>query len=231
MATTSSMTSNLSAITQYDPAASKTAANNALGSTKDMTQNFLKMLTAQLQNQDPMEPTGMGEMTTTLAQLNVVDGINNMSTTLQSLLSQIQSSDFMSQSAVVGKYALSSGNAIQFDGQNYVTLAAELPEAVNSLKASITDANGQVVKSLDLGSSVAGLKEFVWAGLDDAGNALAAGNYTLSLTAANAAGTDVTPTAYVSSMVSSVGRNGSDVALNLIDGRTLAPADVVRWVV
>lgn len=231
MATTSGITSNLGAITQYDPAASKTSASSTSNSTKDMTQNFLKMLTAQLQNQDPMEPTGMGEMTTTMAQLNVVDGINNMSTTLKSLLTQIQSSDFMSQSAVVGKYALSAGDAIQFDGQNYVSMAAEVPEAVSAFTATIADANGQIVKTLDLGASAAGLKEFVWAGLDDAGNPLAAGNYTLSLTAANASGTDVTPTAYVSSMVSSVGRNGTDVALNLIDGRTLAPADVVRWVV
>lgn len=231
MATTSGITSNLGAITQYDPAASKTNASSTSNSTKDMTQNFLKMLTSQLQNQDPMNPASSSEMTSTLAQLNVVDGINGMSSTLKSLLSQIQSSDFMSQSAVVGKYALAPSDMVQFDGQNYVSMGAKVTEAAASLKATITDSNGQVVRSLDLGSVAAGLKQLNWSGTDDSGNTLPAGTYTVSFSGVNAAGTALNPTAYVASMVSSVDRNGSDVALNLMDGRTLAPTDVASWVV
>ena len=225
-----SISSNLSSITQYDPTASKSTSNST-SSTKDMTQNFLKMLTSQLQNQDPMNPTSSSEMTSTLAQLNVVDGINGMSTTLKSLLSQIQFSDFMSQSAVTGKYALAPSQNIQFDGQNYVSLGAQLSEDASDLKAIITDANNQVVRTLDLGSVAAGLKQLNWSGTDDSGTTLAAGNYKVSFSGANASGTALNPTAYVASMVSSVDRNGSDVTLNLLDGRTLAPTDVASWVV
>jgi len=88
------VTSNLSSVRQYTPSTTGTSSAPNVTSTKDLTQNFLKMLTTQLQNQDPMNPTDTASMTTQLAQLNMVDGINTMNTTINSLLGQIQTNNF-----------------------------------------------------------------------------------------------------------------------------------------
>ncbi len=155
--------SNLSQIRQYDPNASK--ANYDPTSTKDLTQNFLKMLTAQLQNQDPLNPMDSAGMTTQLAQLNMVDGINKMSTTMTSLLSQIQSTDFINMSTTVGKTAMAEGNKVLFDGQS-VNLAAKLLNDATSVTATIKDSQGNTVAETDLGQGSAGLFNFIWDGLD-----------------------------------------------------------------
>ena len=93
---------NISGLKFYEPSTTTTAKTVNGQSTQELQQNFLKMLTVQLQNQDPMNPLESAEMTSQLAQLNMVDGINSMNRNLQSLVSQMQMSDFMTQASTVG---------------------------------------------------------------------------------------------------------------------------------
>ena len=224
------ITSNLSAIKQYDPAAAASKAVQDVTSTKDLTQNFLKMLTVQLKNQDPMNPTDTASMTTQLAQLNMVDGINKMNTSMGSLLSQIQSSDFINMSTTVGKYAMAPGSNINFDGSTPVNLAANLANDASSVIATITNELGQKVLEVDLGAANAGIVNFSWDGFDTAGNPLAAGAYKLSIASTATDGKDQKASSYVSSRVATIGKNGSDIEVNLADGRTLTPSEIVQWV-
>ena len=224
------ITSNLSAIKQYDPAAATSKAVQDVTSTKDLTQNFLKMLTVQLKNQDPMNPTDTASMTTQLAQLNMVDGINKMNTSMGSLLSQIQSSDFINMSTTVGKYAMAPGSNINFDGSTPVNLAAKLASDASSVIATITNELGQKVLEVDLGGATAGMVDFSWDGTDMSGNPLAAGLYKLSIASKTTDGKEEKPSSYVSSRVATIGKNGTAVEVNLADGRTLTPADIAQWV-
>ena len=222
--------SNLSQIKQYDPTATTTAASDPT-STKDMTQNFLKMLTAQLQNQDPMNPTDTASMTTQLAQLNMVDGINQMKSTMTSLLTQIQSSDFMNYSSSVGKFAMAAGSTLSFDGQTPVNLGAQLTSDVSSITATVTDSQGNKVAQETLGAHAAGMVDFSWDGTDSNGNTVAAGNYNIALTAANADGSAQTPASFIASMVAAIGKDANKNALlTLADGRSIAPTDVAQWI-
>ena len=222
--------SNLSQIKQYDPSAKTTAASDPT-STKDMTQNFLKMLTAQLQNQDPMNQTDTASMTTQLAQLNMVDGINQMKSTMTSLLSQIQSSDFMNYSSSVGKFAMAAGKTLSFDGQTPVNLGAQLTSDVNSITATVTDAQGNKVAQETLGAHAAGMVDFSWDGTDSSGKTLAAGQYNIALSAVNTDGSAQTPTSYIASMVAAIGKDANKNALlTLADGRSIAPTDVAQWI-
>ena len=219
--------SNLSQIRQYDPNASK--ANYDPTSTKDLTQNFLKMLTAQLQNQDPLNPMDSAGMTTQLAQLNMVDGINKMSTTMTSLLSQIQSTDFINMSTTVGKTAMAEGNRVLFDGQS-VNLAAKLLNDATSVTATIKDSQGNTVAETDLGQGSAGLFNFIWDGLDGEGNVLPGGFYSVSIVAKTTEGNTEYPKVYTSARVATVGKEGSEIEVTLADGRTIKPSEIEQWV-
>ncbi len=223
--------SNLSLIKQYDPLAAKTAATSDPTSTKDMTQNFLKMLTAQLQNQDPMNPTDTASMTTQLAQLNMVDGINQMKSTMTSLLSQIQSSDFMNYSSSVGKYAMAASKSLSFDGQTPINLGAQLANDVSSVLATISDEQGNVVAKEILGAHSAGMVNFSWDGTDSNGEPVAAGKYNIALSALSAEGSTLTPESYVASMVAAIGKDSNkNPLLTLADGRAVPPSDIAQWI-
>jgi len=220
------MSTSINDIRTYDPTA-KTASSAT--STQDMAQNFLKMLTVQLQNQDPLNPMDNAQMTSQLAQLNMVDGVNKLNTTMGSLMSQMQAANFMNLSGSVGKTALAAGSDVYYTGQP-VSLAAKMSDAVASLKATITDSNGQIVDTLDLGPASTGVTDFFWDGSDSQGNKVTTGAYKLQLSAKDLQGKDVTPTTYVGAQVASVGMEGSDLKAGLSDGRKVLANDILKWV-
>ena len=102
---------------------------------------------------------------------------------------------------------------------------------LKSVVATITDASGNVVNSVDLGNINAGMSNFIWNGQNADGSTVPAGMYYLNLSGTNAADASENPTAYVASAVASVtkGANG-DAILNLLDGRTIASSEVQQWI-
>jgi flagellar basal-body rod modification protein FlgD len=169
------------------------------------------------------------QMTSQLAQLNMVDGVNKLNTTMGSLMAQMQAANFMNLSGSVGKTALAAGSDVYFTGQP-VSLAAKLNDAVASLKATITDANGQIIDTLDLGPASGGVTDFFWDGRDSQGNQVASGAYKLQLAAKDLQGKDVTPSTYVGAQVASVGVEGADLKAGLTDGRKVLTTDILKWV-
>ncbi|QWE29130.1 flagellar hook assembly protein FlgD [Polynucleobacter sp. AM-7D1] len=228
------ITNPMSGIRTYDPTtANKPAeASSSMGGTAaEQTQNFLKLLIAQIQNQDPMAPMDASTMTAQMSQLNMVSSMGNMNTSMTAMLAQMQSVNFMNQAALIGHSPAVAGNGIAFDGTNQVMLGANAENPLKSVVATITDAAGNVVNSVDLGNINAGMSNFIWSGQDADGNTVEAGMYYLSLTGTNSADASENPTAYVASAVASVtkGSNG-DAILNLLDGRTINSSEVQQWI-
>jgi flagellar basal-body rod modification protein FlgD len=223
----------LSGIRTYDPTtANKPAeASTAGGTAAEQTQNFLKLLIAQIQNQDPMAPMDASTMTAQMSQLNMVSSMANMNTSMNAMLSQMQSVNFMNQAALIGHSPAVAGNGIAFDGTNEVMLGANAENPLKSVVATITDSSGSMVNSVNLGNINAGMSNFVWNGKNADGSTVPAGMYYLSLSGTNAADASENPTAYVASAVASVtkGANG-DAILNLLDGRTIASSEVTQWI-
>ena len=223
----------LSGIRTYDPTtANKPAeASPAGGTAAEQTQNFLKLLIAQIQNQDPMAPMDASTMTAQMSQLNMVSSMANMNTSMTAMLSQMQSVNFMNQAALIGHSPAVAGNGIAFDGTNQVMLGANATNPLKSVVATITDASGNVVNSVDLGNINAGMSNFIWNGQNADGSTVPAGMYYLSLSGKNSADASENPTAYVASAVASVtkGANG-DAILNLLDGRTVNASEVQQWI-
>ena len=142
------MSTSISNSPVFDPSQPQIAKRSDGTSAKELSQNFLKMLTVQLQNQDPLNPMDNAAMTSQLAQLNQVDGINKLNTSVNSLVAQMQSANFMNLASSVGKTALSAGDKAYFNG-GPISMAAKLDTSVSSLKAVIRDGNGQIVNQFD----------------------------------------------------------------------------------
>ena len=222
------MSTSVNNIPVYDRFAPPVSTTSNGTSSADLSKNFLKMLTVQLQNQDPMNPMDNAAMTSQLAQLNQVDGINKLNTSVNSLVAQMQSANFMNLSSSVGKTALAEGSQVYFSGQA-VGMAAKLDTSAASLKAVIRDSNSQIVNQFDFGPTPAGMTDFIWDGGDDAGKQVMAGMYTLELTATDAQGKTSAPASYVGAMVASIGQEGTDMKVGLSDGRNILTTDIVKW--
>ncbi len=163
---------------------------------------FLKLLVAQMNNQDPLNPLDSAQMTSQLAQLNTVQGINNLATKLDSLLGETNTSQSLQASALVGHVVMAPGTSLPLaDGQ--AIGGVDLAGPTDHLVITIKDASGNVVKTKDLGAQEAGVVNFVWDGSTDAGPAAAAGSYAFSAVG-KLAGTSVTTSTLSAGTVASV---------------------------
>jgi len=209
----------------------KGSSTSGGASSTDQTQNFLKLLVAQIQNQDPMSPMDASTMTNQMSQLNMVSSMGTMNTSLTTMLAQMQNSNFMNQTAMIGHTPLIAGSSNAFDGINNVALGANLAGPVNNLVASIQDSNGKTVEQVNLGAANAGMKTFVWSGQDSSGKALPTGSYSVKFTGIDQSGAAVTPVSFIGSPVASVAKGaGNTVNFTLQNGQTVDASTINQWV-
>lgn len=204
---------DLSAITAAS-ATPVTAAKSTSSNTEGGQDYFLKLLVAQMNNQDPLNPLDSAQMTSQLAQLNTVQGINNVAAKLDSLLSANVTAQSMQATALVGHTVMAPGTSLTLANGQAIG-GINLASAADHVTVSIKDASGTVVHTADLGSNDAGLVDFAWDGSTDSGAAAAPGHYTFSV-AATASGTKVVADTMSTGVVSSVtpGATGASLAVN-----------------
>jgi flagellar basal-body rod modification protein FlgD len=176
-ATTSTNTFSAEFLASVNP---KTKSSSDMQMTED---RFLKLLTTQLKNQDPLNPLDNAQMTSQMAQISTVNGIEKLNSTLSKLMSNSTDSQAMQAATILGHQVLveGSGMTLPQDGQSLG--AVDFPQAVDKAAVTIKDANGLVVRTLQMDDQEAGLSEFVWDGKNDAGEAVAAGRYSFSVSA------------------------------------------------
>lgn len=212
-----------SAITSTDGAASALAAKTT--SSADGEQRFLKLLVTQLNNQDPLNPLDNAELTSQLAQMSTVSGIEKLNSAFQSLLAQSGSSQVLQSASLIGHSVLVPGTGLELKQGAAVPFAVELPQGADSVKVTVTNAAGDTVRSFDLGALPQGVKTLSWDGMSDGGAQLADGAYTVNV-AAYTADSRVTATALTYAGVMSVSQGGNGVALDLGPGRKAALSEV-----
>lgn len=184
-------------------------------SAMELTENrFLKLLTAQLKNQDPLNPLDNAQMTSQMAQISTVNGIEKLNSTLEKLMSSSTDSQAVQAAAMLGHAVLAPGNGIELAAGGTGVGGVEFPQAVDSAILTITDANGMTVRQVDLGAQEAGLFNFSWDGKNDAGTLAAAGQYSFSV-AAKQAGNSITVTPLEAALVGGVVRDKTGVQLDL----------------
>jgi len=201
------------------------ALSASTASSADSEQRFLKLLVTQLNNQDPLNPLDNAQLTSQLAQMSTVSGIEKLNSAFQSLLAQSGSSQVLQSANLIGRTVLVPGSELALKPGVDLPFAVDVTGAAETVKVSITSAAGEVVRSFDLGALPPGVKTLSWDGLADNGAPVAAGAYTVSVGAlgGNAA---VAASALTYAKVSSVAQQGNGVSLDLGAGRKASLSDV-----
>ncbi len=205
--------------TSADVIAALQKGSSSSASKTDAAQSrFLKLLTEQLKNQDPLNPVDNAQMTSQMAQIETVNGLDKLNTTLASMLQNSQSSEVLQAAGLVGKGVMVAGNSLSLTSGSKTYGGFELPSAADKVTVTIKDSNGLEVRKLELGDADAGVHNFSWDGLTTNGAQAASGNYTISV-AATRGDTTLKPVALQISTVNSVLRTSSgSVSLDVGSG-------------
>jgi len=143
---------------------------------------FLKLLVTQMQNQDPLNPLDNAQVTSQLAQLSTVDGINKLNATMQALSTSYAESRSLQAASLVGRSVLAPGSSLELKSGVSVG-GVELSQPADKVIVTIKDSAGNVQQSIDLGPQKAGVVGFGWDGVRDNGMAAADGAYTFDVRA------------------------------------------------
>ncbi|MRW83311.1 flagellar hook assembly protein FlgD [Pseudoduganella sp. FT26W] len=205
-------------------AAVNTTTTTSTTSTDDVQADqdkFMKLLVTQLQNQDPLNPMDNAAMTSQLAQLSTVTGINKVNATLESLRTDIASTQSSTAINLIGKGVLVEGKGIQLNSStaddgtvtNSSVFGVDLASDSEAVSISIQDSSGKTVRTMSMTNAEAGTYPITWDGTKDDKTVAPAGSYTFTVTASTA-GSALTATPLQLAAVASVSTGASGVKLN-----------------
>ncbi len=159
---------------------------------------FLQLLVAQMRNQDPLAPMDNAQITSQLAQINTVRGIEELNQSMAKMAAASTAISPLSVVGMLGRQVLIEGDRIEWPGADAdpesgdpamptidrgdtpsVRIGFEIPAAARTVRVEIVDASGQVVRSEEFSEPKAGVHTFDWDGTDDEGRAVGAGKYEL----------------------------------------------------
>lgn len=226
----SSSTANINDLMQTMNAKAKTSTD----SVQADTDKFMTLLVTQLQNQDPLNPMDNAQMTSQLAQLQTVTGVNKLNTTLESLKASYQSSESLQATNLIGHGVLVEGNGVQL-AKGQAILGVELATPADKVQLVVTDKGGNEVATIDLGAQDAGIVPVAWDGVPDPTNvgadgkpvALADGQYNFRVVATKGGETLTDAKGLSFDSVASVTTNSKDgVKINLPGKGAVTLADI-----
>ncbi len=179
-------------------------------------EDFLALMVAQFQNQDPFKPMENGDFLGQLAQFGTVSGIEELQASFNQFANNIHSDQALQASSMIGRQVLVDSTTGNLPDGGSLSGAVEMPVSSSAVFVDITDASGQVVRTLSLGQQSAGLAEFTWDGITQNGETAPAGNYEITARIQGNDGFESVP-AMVSATVQSVtlGRYDGSLTLNL----------------
>ena len=134
------------------------------GASDTLGQNdFLKLMTTQLQNQDPFAPMDNGDFIAQMAQFSTVTGISEVNASLQKLVNKSDQGRIATAANLLGHSVLVPGNISRPDENGELHVVLDLPQASSMAKIVISDADsGEELNVMDLGAQAAGLVGFSW---------------------------------------------------------------------
>ena len=163
-------------------AVSSSAAMTSAAQTKD---SFMQLLVAQIKNQDPTKPMTSSDMTAQMSNLNMVDGINQLNTTLTGMAGNTQSSDAVQAASLIGHSVLVPGNTMQLTNGT-AQMGLQLGQAADAVQVNILDSSGKVISTQDIGAQTAGLQNLTWDGTTNTGAPASNPPYSFTVTATQA---------------------------------------------
>ncbi|WP_313054882.1 flagellar hook assembly protein FlgD [Pseudomonas lopnurensis] len=209
MSTTNGVGGTSSILDQYQFGEDREAKGNDLGKNE-----FLELLVAQLNNQNPLEPQENGEFIAQLAQFSQVEGIEKLNSSMETILSGYQSSQALQASSLVGRKVIVPTDKAVVDTGETFKASLVLPVSSSNVYVNVYDDTGATVSRVNLGPQEAGNISFMWDGKDASGNTLPPGTYTFEAQATYDGETKGLYT-LLPANVDSVTLGGSELLLNL----------------
>lgn len=209
----------------YSQASSPTTQDNSVMGKDD----FLTLLVAQLQHQDPLNPSESTEFTAQLAQFSSLEQLQNIDATLngfevyQSTLNNIQSSGF------IGKTVTASGSTFGVNGGKPDPIRFDLANDADSVYIQVYDKYGGFVTDIQAGARQAGEQQVAWDGRDSNGTDVADGSYDFTVMAMDADGTVISSSSYTTGVVTGIDYKTGATNL-LINDHEVPISSVIRVV-
>src|SRR5689334_18071963 len=224
-ATSTPAAAGSSAATASGLASTLDGAKAAAADGSDLQDRFLKLLVTQMKNQDPLNPMDNAQVTTQMAQISTVGGIDKLNTTLAGLSSSLMAAQSVQSSAIIGRDVYAAGSTLALvDGK--ASGAFELKQDADRVFVQITDRSGALLRTLELGAAKAGMSAFEWDGKTDLGTTATPGTYTFQVTAAQG-NTAIAADPMMAGRVDGVSLTNG-VRLNLQGGGDIGMSDVKR---
>jgi flagellar basal-body rod modification protein FlgD len=227
----STSTGNLGLIPRYDPATAnqvKTSNSNIGNTAEEIQNNFMKMLVAQMQNQNPLNPMDNAQFASQLAQMSQLQGIENMRASIDSFVKQVSSGRLLDQSAMIGKDVLAASSTVAWDGTSPVNFAVNADAVLSNAKLRITGYDGTIVDEISLGSLGPEIQPLSWDGNTKEGTVALSGSYRISIEGLTFDGKTAKGNVLTSATVQSVQRAGSIVQVQLNDGRVVNDTEIMQ---
>lgn len=179
------------------------SSGGSLGTPDLGKDDFLQLLVTQLTNQNPLSPVQDQEFVAQLAQFSSLEQLENLNETMSSSLVLDQAVNNSLATNLIGKDVIVEGSQASLGEEGSTSWMVELGGDA-TVKATVRDAAGKVVRTLELGAKSEGTVPVEWDGLDSAGQRAAKGTYTIDVEATDAAGNTVPTSTRVRALVTGV---------------------------
>lgn len=200
---------------------SSAATGNKSTSNADAQDRFLKLLVTQMQNQDPLNPMDNAQVTSQMAQINTVTGIEKLNTTMAGMSTSMASMQMLQGSSLVGRGVLYEGNQLFVNSEGKASAGYELEAAAGTVRIDVVNSSGTVVDSFTETGKAAGRQGFEWT--PPAGTSTSGLKFQVTATTNGKA---VKATPMMGSAVSAVNTNNGALNLELANGSTIPYSQV-----
>ncbi len=213
---------------------SSSSSTGSSSGSQNLQQTFLQLLVAQMNNQDPLNPMDSTQLTSQLAQISTVTGINNLNTNISQLLTQLQQSATIQSGMLTGHNVMVAGSGLNLAANSSGSGAGaiggiNLGAAAQNVTVTVSDLSGNVVQTLNLGPMSAGFQDFSWDGSTSSGSTAPAGNYQFSVTATGSGGASVTASPYnLQPVIGAVPQSNGTTQLMLGNGSQVPYTSVMQ---
>ena len=210
-------------VTRYEDVKNKITTK----STEDLGKSdFLALFTAQLKNQNPLDPVKNEAFVAQLAQFSQLEALTNMQGTMEKFVTSMSAEKMLGSTSLIGRKVSMADTPAELAQGGSIDANIELPQGASGVTLSIRDANGNLVQELVGGPQMPGQADLTWDGKDAMGNPAPAGLYALTAQAVvNGKNTKVTVNTLASVKSVATAADGS-VSLQVTGGKTVALSDV-----
>jgi len=203
------------AIQNVNPTAAQGASTQTLPNQTVTKDDFLKLLIAQLQNQDPLQPMDNQQFAVQLATFNSLEQLININKQLGTLQSAQGQTNQFNAASLIGKEITTTGNTIALQSGSPATVNYQLVANASRVVVNIQDSAGGLVRQLEVGAQNAGDQAIVWDGKDASGKAAPDGIYRFEINAFDLNGKQVAASGRIQGTVTGIKLDGSEPILEL----------------